>query len=85
MGVAGSLLASVIWSIAETSIKSIRVVERPTVSAEQSQESRPMRIDVGPNLVQIVTGMNATNKPWSLYVEDTKTGQKVKIEYGRRN
>lgn len=83
IGVAGSLIASVIWSIAETTFKLVQVEQKPIATAEQRQSAPPKTVDVGSNIRQIARGLAATGKPWELSVEDTKTGQKVVIRSTR--
>ena len=81
VGAVGSLIASVIWSVAESAPKSVAVPERP--KAEIAEAPQPATVDVGPNVTQIATGMAATGKPWKLTIEDVATGQKVVIESKR--
>ena len=83
IGVAGSLIASVIWSIAETTPKPVQVAQKPTATAEPRQSTPPKTVDVGSNIRQIARGLAATGKPWELSVEDTGTGQKVVIRVTR--
>jgi hypothetical protein len=66
IGVVGSLVASVIWSLADSAPKSV-LVEKPKATAEeQTPSSQHKTVDVGPNIVQIAKGMTSTGKPWEL-------------------
>lgn len=78
IGVAGSLIASVIWSIADSGVKSVKVEEKPSDRAPATYP-RESRVDVGPNIRNIAKGMEASGKNWELLVEDTQTGQRVII------
>ncbi|MGV3572853.1 MAG: hypothetical protein ACO1PB_19845 [Ramlibacter sp.] len=79
IGVAGSLIASVIWSIADTDSKKVRVEERPSGPRVEAATPKERHLDIGPNIRNIANGMAASGKKWELLVEDTQTGQRVII------
>jgi len=79
IGVAGSLIASVIWSIAESGVKKVQVGVMPSGPRIAAAIPKERRLDVGPNIRNIANGMAASGKKWELLVEDTQTGQRVII------
>ena len=70
IGAAGSLIASVIWSIGDSAPKS-------TTAEIQAPAQQVHPVDVGPNLRHMADRLAANGKPWELMIEDPRTGYRV--------
>jgi hypothetical protein len=83
IGAAGSLIASVIWTIAESNSKKVQVEEQPSRPNVEAAVPKERYLDIGVNIRDIANGMAASGKQWELLVEDTETGQRVIIRSSR--